>query len=45
MSSKTSDNINLTYGLGSASGNIAYTNIQLGTYQVQNQGDPYQSFL
>ncbi|KAG1889345.1 aspartic peptidase domain-containing protein [Suillus subluteus] len=37
INSKTSDNINLTYGIGSASGNIAYTNVRLGTYQVQNQ--------
>ncbi|KIK47909.1 hypothetical protein CY34DRAFT_798777 [Suillus luteus UH-Slu-Lm8-n1] len=37
INSKTSDNLNLTYGIGSASGNIAYTTVQLGTYQVQNQ--------
>ncbi|KAG2160117.1 aspartic peptidase domain-containing protein [Suillus bovinus] len=37
INSKTSDNLNLTYGIGSASGNIAYTAVQLGTYQVQNQ--------
>ncbi|KAG2075286.1 acid protease [Suillus decipiens] len=37
INSKTSDSINLTYGLGSASGNIAYAAVQLGTYRVQNQ--------
>ncbi|KAG1749656.1 aspartic peptidase domain-containing protein [Suillus paluster] len=33
----TSDKLNLTYGIGSASGNIAYTTVRLGTYEVQNQ--------
>ncbi|KAG2123595.1 aspartic peptidase domain-containing protein [Suillus clintonianus] len=37
INSKTSDNLNLTYGIGSASGNIAYTTVQFGNYKVQNQ--------
>ncbi|KAG0697806.1 aspartic peptidase domain-containing protein [Suillus ampliporus] len=37
INKSTSDKLNLTYGIGSASGNIAYTTVRLGTYEVQNQ--------
>ncbi|KAF9225690.1 acid protease [Gyrodon lividus] len=37
ITTNTNTNVNLTYGIGSAYGNIAYTTVSFGGYQVENQ--------
>lgn len=41
----TSIPVNLTFGIGQVAGEIAFTDMEMGDYKVQNQGAPVSTLM
>ena len=44
FSNQTNIQTNLTFGIGQASGNVAFADVSLGPYKVKNQGTYYSMY-